>query len=329
MSKKTIVDFKQMKRDNIPVSWLTSYNYWQGKAAQNAGIDMILCGDSYGNVECGYSTTNPVNLNQMIEVTKNVKKGADSTFIIGDFNFGSYEISNSQAIDTAIQFIKAGADAIKLERASETILNRIKAISDIGILVCGHLGVSPQTQLNLTGGYKCVGKTLESFETIMVESLMVQEVGASLLLLEGMPELPAKQIAHKLKIPVYGIGTGNQTDGSLMIFHDLVGLFPDFRPYFAKCYIPEVIDEFCGNFNVNKDFNVKKYGRETRADGLFHLCEMAIEKYIKEVKSREFPSYDYTYPLKQEELENLRKSQYWDKTLESPDISKIPYVTHL
>ena len=156
--KKTINDFRQMKLDNIPVSWLTSYNFWQGKAAQNAQIDLLLCGDSFGNVECGYDSTIPVVLSQMIEVTKNVRKGADSTFIIGDFPMGCYEESNSQAVNSAVQFIKAGADAVKLERGNNMIEDRTKAISDAGILVFSHLGVEPQTAMNLTGGYRCVAK---------------------------------------------------------------------------------------------------------------------------------------------------------------------------
>ncbi|MEK6882198.1 MAG: 3-methyl-2-oxobutanoate hydroxymethyltransferase [Nanoarchaeota archaeon] len=312
--KKNIIDFNKMKQDNIPVSWLTSYSYWQSKAAQNAGIDMILCGDSYGNVECGYSTTNPVSLKQMLQVTQNVRKGADTTFIVGDFNFGCYESSNKEAINSAVQFIKSGADAIKLERASKTILDRIKAISDIGILIFAHLGVTPQTALNLTGGYRCAGKTKESFDIIYEESLKVQEAGANFLLLEGMSELSSKQIAKTLKIPVYGIGAG-QTNGCLMIFHDLLGLFPDFRPYFSKCYIPEVIQEFNNYLKQNKD-NLKKLGRDTRTDGLLYLAELAIKKYIQEVKSGEFPNKDYIYPLKEEELNELRKSNYWDPKLE-------------
>lgn len=312
--KKNINDFKQIKKDGVPVSWLTSYSYWQAKAAQNAGIDLLLCGDSFGNVECGYDSTIPVTLEQMIEVTKNVRRGANQTFLVGDFPMGCYEESNEQAINSAVKFIKAGADAIKLERASGTILKRIKAISDVGILVFAHLGVTPQTALNLTGGYRCVGKTIESFGEVFRDALDVQEAGASFLLLEGMPELPAKQIAKTLKIPVYGIGTGAQTDGCLMIFHDLLGLFPDFRPYFGKCYIPEILEQFNEHLNQYNSIGIslKKAGRESRQDGLLKLSELAIKKYIQEVKDKKFPSQEYTYPLKDSELQELRKSQYWD-----------------
>lgn len=318
MSKKTINDFRQMKKDNIPVSWLTSYNYWQSKAAQNAEIDLILCGDSYGNVECGYDSTIPVTLEQMIEVTKNVRRGANSTFLVGDFPMGCYEESNEQAINSAVKFIKAGADAIKLERGNSLMLERTKAISDAGILVFNHLGVEPQTAINLTGGYRCVGKTIESFEKVMKEAIEVEKAGSSFLLLEGMPELPAKQIAKTLKIPVYGIGTGAQTDGCLMIFHDLCGLFPDFRPYFGKCYIPEVIDEMIRYLSEwRKDIKeLKKFGRETKQDGLLYLAEMAIKKYVSDVKSKKFPDSLYSYPLKDSELEELRKSKYWNPEYE-------------
>lgn len=317
--KKSILDFRQMKKDNTPISWITSYNYWQGKASQNAGIDMILCGDSYGNVECGYSTTNPVSLDQMIQVTENVRRGANDTFIVGDFPFGSYEPSNEQAVNTAVRFVKAGADAIKLERASNTILDRIKAISDVGILVQAHLGVTPQTALSLTGGYRCAGKTLKSFDTIFEEAIKVEDAGASFLLLEGLPELPAKQIAKSLNIPVYGIGTGAQTDGCLMIFHDLVGLFPDFRPYFGKCFVPEVIEQYKDFVYSGGDQSIqtlKQIGRETKKDGLLYICELAIKRYVDTVKDRSFPSFAYTYPLKEEELNALRKSQYWNPKFE-------------
>ncbi len=311
--KKSILDFKKMKESGEPVTFLTSYNYWQAKAAESARIDLILCGDSYGNVECGYSTTNPVSLEQMLQVTANVRKGAPNTFIVGDFPFGSYEESNEQAINTAIKFIKAGADAIKLERASNIMLERIKAISEAGILVFGHLGVTPQTALNLTGGYRCTGKTVESFEEVFNDAIKVQEAGASFLVLEGLPELPAKQISKQLKIPVYGIGTGAQTDGCLAIFHDLTGAFPDFRPYFGKCFIPDILKDF----NTVIEFsNGKQFGRETRNDGLLCLSELAIKKYVKDVKQREFPSSEYTYPLKDEELFYLRSSEFWKDNYE-------------
>ena len=232
----------------------------------------------------------------------------------GDLNHFHYTSGGSEAIDSAVKFIKAGADAIKLERASKTILDRIRAISDIGILVFAHLGICPQTVFNLTGGYRCASKTIESFETIYEESLVVEKAGASFLLLEGMPELPSKQIAKTLKIPVYGIGTGAQTDGCLMIFHDLCGLFPDFRPYFGKCFIPDVIDQFINDYPIDK--TSKKFGRETKQDGLLQLSTLAIYKYIESVKSRQFPSSEYTYPLKEEELNDLRKSQYWNSDYE-------------
>ena len=143
----------------------------------------------------------------------------------------------------------------------------------------------------------------------MREALSIQDAGASFLLLEGMPKSSAEQIAKKLKIPVYGIGAGNQTDGSLMIFHDLCGLFPDFRPYFGKCYVKDVISDFLANFPTE---GLKKFGRDTKEDGLLKLSEMCLTKYVKEVRLREFPSSEYTYPIKEEELEALRHSPFWN-----------------
>lgn len=313
MTKKTIVDFRKMKADGVPVAWVTAYNYWQAMAAERAGVDMILCGDSYGNVECGHASTIPVELNEMLRVTQNARRGAPNTFIVGDFPMGCYEESDEQAVRSAVAFVKAGADAVKLERASGAMLSRISAIADAGILVCGHLGVTPQTAMNLTGGYRCAGKTKESFGEIFVSAEAVMNFGASFLLLEGMPELAAKEVTKSLGIPVYGIGAGCQTDGSLMIFHDLCGLFPDFRPYFGKCFVPEVIGKFTHAINCTPLSDMKKFGRSTKEDGLMEISTRALAKYVEDVRSRAFPSLDYTYPLKEDELIELRKSPLWNR----------------
>jgi 3-methyl-2-oxobutanoate hydroxymethyltransferase len=306
--KKSILGFKQMKKKNEPITWITAYSYPMAKAAETAEIDMILVGDSGGMVELGYQTTNPVTMDEMIQLAKAARKGAPNTFIVGDMPQGSYEVSDEEAIKNAMRFVKeAGCDAIKLEGAKR-MSSRIKAISQSGIIVVAHLGLTPQSTSSF-GGYRVQGKTLESFEETIIDAKEVQDAGASLLLLEAMPSESAEQVAKQLTIPVLGIGTGENVDGQLIIMHDLLGLYPDFRPWFAKCYIPQVINKYQDRISAEQD--LKKYGIETRQDGLNSLITLAIQDYIIEVKNRQFPNKDYNYPIKEDELKQIQNSKYW------------------
>lgn len=306
--KKTILNFKNMKKKGEPITWITAYSYPMAFAAEKAGIDMILVGDSGGMVELGYQTTNPVTMEEMIQLAKAARKGAPNTFIVGDMPQGSYEISDEEAVKNAMRFVKeAGCDAIKLEGGLR-VSSRIKAITDAGIVVIGHLGLTPQSTASF-GGYRVQGKTIESFEETMHDAFIVQEAGAELLLLEAMPAQSAEQVAKQLDIPVLGIGTGHLVDGQLIIMHDLLGFYPNFRPWFAKCYIPQVIDKYKNIIDQQND--LKKFGIDTKEDGLNFLVYLAINEYINEVKNKQFPLEDYTYPIKSEELENIQKSSIW------------------
>lgn len=297
-----------MKKRNEPITWITAYSYPMAKAAEAAEVDMILVGDSGGMVELGYQTTNPVTMDEMIQLAKAARKGAPNTFIVGDMPQGSYEVSDEEAVRNAMRFVKeAGCDAIKLEGAKR-MLNRIKAISQSGIIVVAHLGLTPQSTSSF-GGYRVQGKTIESFEETINDSKDVESAGASLLLLEAMPSESAQQVSKQLSIPVMGIGTGEHVDGQLIIMHDLLGFYPDFRPWFAKCYIPQVINTYQEEITTKPD--LKKYGLETRADGLNYLVTLAIKDYVKEVKARDFPNINYNYPIKEEELHQLKKSKLW------------------
>lgn len=305
--KKTIFSFKKMKKDGNPITWITAYSYPMAYAAEQAGIDMMLVGDSGGMVELGYRTTNPVTMDEMILLAKAARRGAPNTFIVGDMPQASYEISNELAITNAMRFVKeAGCDAIKLE-GGVRVAERIKAISNAGIVVVGHLGLTPQSTASF-GGYRVQGKTKESLDETIVDALSVENNGASFLLLEAMPEISAFQVVKNLKIPVLGIGAG-KIDGQLIIMHDLLGFYHDFRPWFAKSYVPVVINEFAKKLNEVED--IKKFGIETRNDGLNLLCKMAISKYISEVKEGLFPDSNYNYPIKKEELEDIKNSKYW------------------
>lgn len=306
--KLNLKSIQKMKQTGEPVTWITAYDLPFASAAENAGIDMILVGDSGGMVQLGYETTNPVTMDEMIVLAKSARRGAPNTFIVGDMPQGSYEISKEKAVENAMRFVKeAGCDAIKLE-GGRRVIDKVKAIVDAGILVVGHLGLTPQSTSSF-GGYNVQGKTLKSFDETMDDALALQEAGVMALLLEAMPSEPAGQIAKQLDIPVLGIGAGNEVDGQLIIMHDMMGFYQSFRPWFAKCYVPEVIHEFAAGLKEVDD--MKQYGREHRKDGLFAIAEMAIAKYVEEVKSRQFPSAEYIYPIKDEQLAEIKQSKYW------------------
>lgn len=307
MPKKTLFNFRAMKKSGDQITWITAYSYPMAQAAERAGVDMILIGDSGGMVELGYSTTNPVTMDEMIQFAKAVRRGAPNTFIVGDMPQGSYEGSDHDAIMNAMRFVKeAGCDAIKLE-GGERVAARIRAITDAGILVIGHLGLTPQSTASF-GGYRVQGKTKESLEETILDASAIQNAGMVMLLLEAMPTEAAYQVSLHLKVPVLGIGAGGKMDGQLIIMHDLLGFYSSFRPWFAKCYVPEVIKEFAEAVDVP---NIKKYGIDTRDDGLGKIAYLAIKKYVDEVRSRAFPSEEYTYPIKPEELASIKTSSYW------------------
>jgi 3-methyl-2-oxobutanoate hydroxymethyltransferase len=306
--KTNILELQKMKRDGRFAAWITAYDLPLAQAAEQAGVDMILVGDSGGMVQLGYQTTNPVTMDEMIILAKAARRGAPNTFIIGDMPQGSYEPSDRDAIQNALRFIKeAGCDAIKLE-GGKRMASRIKAIVDAGILVMGHLGLTPQSAQSF-GGYRVQAKTVSSFEETMDDARALQETGIFSLLLEAIPTEPAGQIARQLKIPIYGIGAGSQVDGQLVIMHDLLGFYQSFRPWFAKCYVPGAVNDFAKHLAQVDD--LKKMGREQRMDGLFALARMAVERYVQDVRSGAFPGEEYSYPLKADELKVLQKSKYW------------------
>ena len=297
-----------MKQTGEPITWVTAYSYPFAAAAEFAGIEMILVGDSGGMVELGYQTTNPVTMDEMIGFSKAVRKGAPNTFIVGDMPQGAYEASKEDAVRNAIRFAKeATCDAIKLE-GGKRVADKIKAIVDAGILAIGHLGLTPQSTVSF-GGYRVQGKTIESFEEMLADSIAIEEAGCSMLLLEAVPDEVAHQISKHLKIPVMGIGAGKNVAGQLIIMHDLAGFYPNFRPWFAKCYVPDAIATLQAELGTQP--NVKKYGIETRNDGLLRLMQIALKNYCDEVKNKTYPSEEYIYPIKQEDLDSIKKSQFW------------------
>lgn len=307
-TKKNINDLMRMKKKGTPVAWVTSYDLPFAYTAEIAGVDMILVGDSGGMVQLGYPTTNPVTMDEMIMMAKSARRGALNTFMIGDMPQGSYEVGDKEAIISAMRFIKESrCDAVKCE-GGHRIIPRVKAMVGAGILVMGHLGLTPQSASSF-GGYRVQGKSVDSFEETLQDALELQEAGVFAILLEAMPDESAGQIAKQLDIPVYGIGAGGSVDGQLVIIHDLMGFYQSFRPWFAKCYVPDVIEEF-NNYIKNVE-DIRKVGRELRQDGIIVLARMAIQKYIQDVRDRKFPGEDYCYPIKKKQLEILKSSERW------------------
>jgi len=278
MKKKLMLhEFSEMKKKGEKVSWLTAYDYPTAQFADAAGLDMILVGDSLGMCVYGYPGTVPVTMDQCIVHCEAVRRGAPNTFIIGDMPFLSYQISNEDAVANAGRFLKqSGVDAIKLE-GGKRVINRIKAIIDAGIVVCGHIGLTPQSSGQL-GGHKAQGRTLESARLLIEDALAIEEAGAQMLLLEAVPPEVAGFITSKLSIPVYGIGASINTDGQLLIIADLLGQFQAFTPKF-----------------------VKKYAN------LAEIITNAIKAYIKDVKNKEFPTNDYCYQMLEGENEKFQE----------------------
>ncbi len=306
--KKSLLSLQKMKGDGADVAWVTAYDLPFACVAEKSGIDMILVGDSGGMVQLGYHSTSPVSMDEMIMLASAVRRGAPSTFLVGDMPQGSYEASRESAVLNALRFIKeADSDCIKLE-GGKRVCDKVKAISDAGILAMGHLGLTPQS-VSSFGGYRVQAKTKQSFNNILEDAKALQEAGAFAILLEAMPSEPAGQIARQLDIPVYGIGAGDMVDGQLVIMHDLMGFYQPFRPWFAKCYIPDVTPAF-SKYLTDLD-DVRKVGTDTRADGLLVLAEMAIKAYISDVRKKTFPGKDYTYPITIQELRDIKCSQYW------------------
>jgi 3-methyl-2-oxobutanoate hydroxymethyltransferase len=277
-TKTTIIKLRKHKRTKEKTCLVTAYDYPQSLIADKAGVDAILVGDSCGMTTHGYKTTIPVTMDEMINHCESVARGAKDAFLIGDMPYMSYQPSNQIAIENAGRFIVSGMDCVKVEGA---MIERVKAIADSGIMVMSHLGLTPHTRAKL-GGYKVQGKTAKSAEIVLDQARRLQDAGCSFLLLEAMPTEPAGMIAEELDIPVYGIGAGDRVDGQLVILHDLVGLFWEFKSKFVKRYC--------------------EAGQ---------LMQSALEDYKSEVKGGQFPAPENFYEIKEEELEKLLGDSSW------------------
>jgi 3-methyl-2-oxobutanoate hydroxymethyltransferase len=258
MRKKLMIhDFYRMKKEAQKITWLTSYDFPTAQFAEAAGLDMLLVGDSLGMCVYGYPGTVPVTMDQCIVHCDAVRRGAPNTFVIGDMPFLSYQVSDEKAVENAGRFLKeANVDAIKLEGGVRTA-NRIRAIVEAGILVCGHIGLTPQSS-GVLGGHKAQGRTADAARLVVEDALAVQNAGAQLLLVEAIPPEVTHYIHQTLTIPVLSIGAGLPCDGQLLIVSDLIGQFQAFTPKFVKkyCNVAEIITkamaEYCEDVRAGK-----------------------------------------------------------------------------
>ena len=254
-----------MKRNGEEIVMITAYDYPSGRLVERSKADMILVGDSLGMVVLGYKNTLQVTLEDIIHHTKATRRGAPDTFIVADMPFMTYHLDLKDTKKNAAHLITEGmANAVKLEGGSESRIEAIKAIIDCEIPIVAHLGLTPQS-VNKFGGYKVQGKTEEKYQEILAQAIKVEEAGAFMLVLEGIPEGLAKEISETIKIPTIGIGAGRYTDGQVLVYHDILGN-SDYIAKFVKTY----------------------------AD-LDKLIPQALTQFIQEVKDGDFPKAEHTY----------------------------------
>ncbi len=267
--------FLKMKEQGEKIVMLTAYDYPSAKLAEAAEVDMILVGDSLGMVVLGYESTIPVTIEDMIHHTKAVKRGAKNTFVVTDMPFMSYHLSVDETLKNAARLIQeGGADAVKVEGADEVIY-KISALTKAGIPVVAHLGLTPQS-VGVLGGYKVQGKSAEAAKQLLEDAKKCEEAGALALVLECVPYQVAKMVTEELSIPTIGIGAGKETDGQVLVFHDVVNYGVDRVPKFVKKY---------GNVN----------------DEIYK----ALTEYVREVKQLQFPEEKHTFTMNEQEISVL------------------------
>src|SRR3954453_7170877 len=232
----TLPALAEKKRLREPIAMVTAYDYPSARAAEAAGVDLVLVGDSGAMTVLGYDSTVPVSLDELLVLAKAVRRGLRTPFLVGDLPFGSYEVSDEQAVRTALRFVKeAGCDAVKLEGGGPTPAARARAIVGAGIPVMGHVGLTPQTSTAL-GGYRAQGRTAGAAERIAREALALQEAGCFSIVFEAIPSAVAEAVMPKMDGLVIGIGAGPSTDGQVLVFHDLLGIREGRGARFVKRY---------------------------------------------------------------------------------------------
>lgn len=272
----TITEIKEMKQKKEKIPMLTAYDYVTAKMVDEAGVPLILVGDSLGMVMLGYESTIPVTMEEMIHHTKAVVRGANKALIIGDMPFMTYHISVSDALHNAARFIQeGGAQAVKLE-GGEVVAEKVRRLVDCGIPVMGHIGLTPQS-IHQLGGFKVRGKAVEEAKKLLNDARILEEAGAFAIVLECTPAPLSKLITQKLAIPTIGIGAGPDCDGQVQVVSDILGLYTEFVPKHAK-----------------------QYAR------LAGEIKTAVSSYISEVKSLSFPTMEQSYTMDESLVKQLK-----------------------
>jgi 3-methyl-2-oxobutanoate hydroxymethyltransferase len=273
--KITTLAIRQKKERGELITMLTGYDYPTALALDQAGIDIILVGDSLGMVVLGYENTLPVTMEEMLHHCRAVARGAKTALLIGDMPFMSYQISTEEAVRNAGRFLQQGGmEAVKLEGGRER-LNVIRAIIGVGIPVMGHLGLTPQS-VNLLGGFRTQGRSAVTAERLLEDALLLEEAGCFSLVLESVPGRLAEMVSKRLSIPTLGIGAGAGCDGQVLVTHDLLGLFDRFTPKFVRKYA---------------DLNSEMLN--------------AFTAFIADVQDHAFPAKEHTVEMPEEEWESL------------------------
>jgi 3-methyl-2-oxobutanoate hydroxymethyltransferase len=272
----TLPRLQEKKLLGEPIVMITAYDYPSAQVAEEAGVDLVLVGDSGAMTVLGYPSTVPVSTDEMLMLAAAARRGLTTPLLVGDLPFGSYEASDEQAVRTAQRFVKeAGCDAVKLERGG-TSVERARAIVDAGIPVMGHVGLTPQTATVL-GGHRAQGRTAARALEVARDALALQEAGCFSIVFEAIPAAVAQELMERLEIPVIGIGAGAATDGQVLVFHDLLGIYDGHVARFVKRYA------------------------EVKAEMVAGVAE-----YAEDVRRRAFPGAEHTYTIDDEELEQFR-----------------------
>jgi 3-methyl-2-oxobutanoate hydroxymethyltransferase len=274
----TLPRLAEMKRNGEPIVMVTAYDFPSAQVAEEAGVDIVLVGDTAAMVVLGYEATTPVGMDEMLTMAAAVRRGLHTPLLIGDMPFGSYEASNEHAIENAQRFVReAGCAAVKLERGGASV-ERARAIAGSGIPVMGHVGLTPQSASAL-GGFKTQGRTAGTAAQIARDALALQAAGCFAIVFEAVPAAVADALMPRIEVPVIGIGAGLATDGQVLVFHDLLGIGKGaHRPRFVKRY----------------------------ADIHDRMVE-GVRAYAAEVRSRRFPDADHVYSIDPAEVEEFKR----------------------
>src|SRR6201987_4948983 len=273
----TLPLLREKKRLGEPIVMVTAYDYPSARAAEAAGVDLVLVGDSAATTVLGYNATTPVELSDMLVLARAVRRGLSTPLLIGDLPFGSYEGSDEQAIQTAMRMVKeAGCEVVKLEGGGEASVSRARAVIGAGIPVMGHVGLTPQTSTAL-GGWKAQGRTAQAAARIAAEALALQDAGCFAIVFEAIPSAVTEELMPHIEVPVIGIGAGPATDGQVLVFHDLLGIRDGLGPRFVRRYA-----------NLQEEMNA------------------GITAFAEDVRLRRYPGPEHVYKIDPADLQELR-----------------------